>query len=153
VAAAVGARVPTQAAAGAWVHEARALAGEGGRVVAFDYASTTTDLAQRPWTDWVRTYRGHARGGPPLHGLGTQDITCEVALDQLPAAVSERTQSEWLGDHGIQELVAEGRRVWAARAGIGDLAAVRGRSRIHEADALLDPAGLGAFQVLEWSGS
>ena len=152
VAAAVGARVPTQAAAAAWVHEARALAGAGGRVVAFDYASTTATLALRPWTQWVRTYRGHARGGPPLHGLGTQDITCEVAIDQLPAPATERTQSDWLGDHGIHDLVAEGRRVWADRAGIGDLAAVRARSRIHEADALLDPAGLGAFHVLEWSG-
>jgi len=152
VTAALGARVPTQAAAGAWVNEARALAGEDGRVVAFDYASITADLARRPWTEWVRTYRGHARGGPPLHGLGTQDITCEVAVDQLPAPASERAQSEWLGVHGIHELVAEGRRVWADRAGIGDLAAVRARSRIHEAEALLDPAGLGAFHVLEWHG-
>jgi hypothetical protein len=28
---------------------------------------------------------------------------------------------------------------------------VRARSRITEAEALLDPAGLGAFRVLEWT--
>ena len=38
----------------------------------------------------------------------------------------------------------------AERAAIGDLAAVRARSRITEAEALCDPAGLGAFRVLEW---
>ena len=37
-------------------------------------------------------------------------------------------------------------------ATIGDLAAVRARSRLTEADALLDPAGLGAYRVLEWTG-
>jgi SAM-dependent MidA family methyltransferase len=148
--AAVGARVPTQAAAAAWVAEAHALAGPGGRVVAFDYASTTADLARRPWTDWVRTYRGHARGGPPLRGLGTQDITCEVAVDQLPGPAADRTQAEWLGDHGIDDLVTAGRRTWAERAAVGDLAAVRARSRVGEAEALLDPEGLGAFRVLEW---
>jgi hypothetical protein len=31
-----------------------------------------------------------------------------------------------------------------------DVAAVRMRSRVGEAEALLDSAGLGAFAVLEW---
>ena len=44
----------------------------------------------------------------------------------------------------------EGRRTWQERAHLGDLEAVRARSRITEAEALLDPTGLGAFQVLEW---
>ena len=29
---------------------------------------------------------------------------------------------------------------------------MRARSRVTEAEALLDPAGLGAFRVLEWDG-
>ena len=120
--------------------------------MALDYASTTADLARRPWTEWVRTYRGHARGGPPLEGLGTQDITCEVAVDQLPAPAATSSQADWLRAHGIDDLVAQGRAEWEERAAVGDLAAVRARSRVGEAAALLDEGGLGAFRVLEWRG-
>jgi SAM-dependent MidA family methyltransferase len=148
---AVGARVPVQHAGAAWLREALDLAGGGGRVVAIDYASTTADLAARPWTEWVRTYRRHERGDEPLEALGTQDITCEVAIDQLGIApTSDRSQADWLRAHGIDDLVEEGRRVWRERAAVGDLEAVRARSRIAEAEALLDPTGLGAFRVLEW---
>jgi SAM-dependent MidA family methyltransferase len=152
-AAAVGARVPVQHGAVAWLRSALALAGAGGRVVAIDYASTTAALAARPPGEWLRTYRQHERGGPPLAALGTQDVTGEVCVDQLAAVAppaADRSQAEWLRAHGIDELVEEGRRIWRERAAIGDLAAVRARSRIGEAEALLDPAGLGAFRVLEW---
>ena len=100
----------------------------------------------------MRTYRQHERGGSPLEALGTQDITCEVAVDQLGVApTADRSQAEWLRAHGIEELVEEGRRIWRERAAIGDLAAVKARSRVTEADALLDESGLGAFRVLEWT--
>lgn len=146
-----GARLPIQRGAAAWLREAADLAGPDGRVVAFDYATTTAELAARPWTEWVRTYRNHGRGGSPLEELGTQDITCEVAIDQLGVApASVRSQADWLRAHGLDQLVAEGRRVWSERASTGDLAAVRARSRVGEAEALTDPAGLGAFRVLEW---
>lgn len=147
----VGARVPQQDAARAWLQEALVLAGAGGRVLAFDYATTTAELAARPWSEWVRTYRQHERGVPPLEELGSQDITCEVTVDQLGVAPStNRSQAEWLRAHGIDDLVEEGRRIWQERAAIGDLAAVRARSRITDAEALLDEAGLGAFRALEW---
>ncbi|MFO7281239.1 MAG: SAM-dependent methyltransferase [Thermoanaerobacterales bacterium] len=151
--AAEGARAPVQAAARDWLRDALGVAGPGGRVVVFDYVSTTAEMAARPQQEWLRTYRGHRRGGPPLADLGTQDITCEVAVDQL-ALVREpdarTTQAEWLRAHGVDELVEEARRAWRERAHIGDLAAVAARSRVTEADALLDPAGLGGFAVLEW---
>jgi SAM-dependent MidA family methyltransferase len=148
----VGARIPDQTRAGAWVRDARQLAAPNGRVIAFDYASTTAEMATRPWTEWVRTYRSHARGGHPLARLGDQDITCEVAVDQLPALVRDVSQADWLRANGIDDLVEEGRDTWRDRASIGDLAAVRARSRVTEAEALLDPAGLGGFRVLEWDG-
>ena len=152
VATEVGSRIPVQRAAAAWLRDALDLAGAGGRVVAIDYASTTDDFAQRPWTEWVRTYRQHERGGPLLEALGTQDITCEIAVDQMGVAPStDRSQADWLRAHGIDELVEEGRRVWKDRAAIGDLAAVKARSRVSEAEALLDESGLGAFRVLEWA--
>jgi SAM-dependent MidA family methyltransferase len=148
-----GARVPLQAAAGEWLRSAVATAGPKGRVVALDYATTTADLASRPVDEWVRTYRDHARGAPYLSALGAQDVTCEVAVDQLAVVRPPRstmTQAEWLRSHGIDDLVAEGRKVWTERAHLGDLTAVAARSRIGESEALLDPAGLGAFLVLEW---
>ena len=154
--AASGARIPVQSAAAAWLADALALAGRDGRVVVLDYASTTDDLAARPWRAWLRTYRRHERGGDPLEDLGEQDITCEVCVDQLAAVAPPGgawTQADWLRRHGIDDLVEEGRRMWEERAAVGDLAAVRARSRVREADALLDPTGLGRFQVLEWTGA
>jgi len=47
-------------------------------------------------------------------------------------------------------LVAEGVRIWNERASLGDLAALRARSRVTEAEALLDPAGMGGFTVFIW---
>ena len=147
-----GARVPVQAAAAAWVAEAVALARDGGgRVVVLDYATTTAALVERPRAEWLRTYRRHDRGAGPLEDLGEQDITCEVCVDQLaPPPDEDVAQADWLRRHGIDELVEDGRRTWDERAAIGDLAAVRGRSRVTEAAALLDPAGLGGFRVLAW---
>jgi NADH dehydrogenase [ubiquinone] 1 alpha subcomplex assembly factor 7 len=148
----LGARVPVQRDAMAWLAAALDLV-EQGRVVIIDYASDTAAMSRRPWRDWIRTYRGHERGDHPLRAPGTQDITCEVALDQL-ARVREpdtiRTQAQFLQLHGLDELVAEGRRQWAERAHVGDLDAMRARSRVTEADALTDPTGLGSFVVAEW---
>jgi SAM-dependent MidA family methyltransferase len=141
-------RAPVQRAAAQWVREARATSD---RVVVFDYADTTESMAARPWTQWLRTYRSHERGSAPLEQLGTQDITCEVAVDQLPSPSADRTQAEWLRAHGIDELVGEGRATWAQRAHVGDLDAIKARSRVREAEALTDPGGLGAFRVLEWT--
>ena len=145
-----GARIPVQRAARTWVEEACRLV-ERGRVVAIDYADVTESLARRPWTEWVRTYRGHGRGTHPLADLGRQDITCEVAVDQLPPATADRSQADFLRAFGIDELAAEARAAWHERAHIGDLQALVARSRVHEAAALTDETGLGAFRVLEWA--
>ncbi len=142
-----GARVPVQTTACRWVREAR----ECGTVVTFDYADSTASLAHRDPAEWLRTYQGHRRGDHPLARLGEQDITCEVAVDQLPKPSRIETQAEWLRSHGIDELVDEGRRVWEERKHLGDLEAMRARSRVNEAAALTDPSGLGGFTVLEWS--
>lgn len=148
-----GARVPLQDKAGDWLQEALRVAGRSGRVVLFDYAAATADLAARPQETWLRTYRNHGRGAGYLHDLGEQDVTCDVALDQLAAVrvpSGELTQAAWLKEWGIDQLVAEAEEVWRQRAHLADLTALRARSRINEARALLDPQGLGAFRVLEW---
>ena len=149
-----GARVPIQAAAGEWLRGALATAGRRGRVVALDYATSSADMAARPMDEWLRTYRSHTRAGGYLEALGEQDVTCEVAVDQLATVrppTDDRVQHEWLRLWGIDALVEEGKRAWTERAHVGDLAAVAARSRVTEAEALLDPAGLGAFRALEWA--
>jgi SAM-dependent MidA family methyltransferase len=123
-----------------------------GRVLAVDYGARTADLARRPWTEWVRTYRAHGRGGHPLDDPGTQDVTCEVALDQLrPPPAVDRSQADFLRAHGIDALAAEAAAEWRRRAAVGGLAALAARSRATEAAALTDPAGLGAFRAMEWT--
>jgi SAM-dependent MidA family methyltransferase len=144
-----GARVPLQHDACAWVVRAHETLVRG-RIVLIDYADVTSSLATRAWTVWVRPSRGPARGGGPLDDPGTQDITCEVAVDQLRAPTADRAQAEWLRANGVDELAAAARAEWEARAHIGDLEAVKARSRAGEAVALTDPTGLGAFRVLEW---
>jgi SAM-dependent MidA family methyltransferase len=147
-----GARIPIQRQASAWVADALDRL-DRGRLVVIDYASDTPDLAARPWTDWMRTYCDQTRGGTLLADLGRQDLTVEVDEGQLlrvrrPDLV--RNQAEFLAAHGLAVLVDEGRQVWRERAHLGDLTALRARSRIGEAEALTDPGGLGAFRVFEW---
>ena len=81
---------------------------------------------------------GEQFGADPLNGLGIR----------LVVEGSEET-----GGGGLDDLVAEGRAAWHDRSdGRIDLASIAARSRVTEAEALTDPAGLGGFRVLEWSG-
>ena len=147
----VGTRVPVQTAARDWLAAALGSVTTG-RVAVFDYGADTVELAGRGM-GWLRTHRDHDGTADWLVDPGSCDVTCDVAIDQLQTdhpADSVRPQDEWLRVHGIDELVEEGRRIWEASAGVGDLAALTARSRIREAEALLDPAGMGAFHVLEW---
>ena len=142
-----GSRVPWQRAAIGWV---TAAADRFARIIAVDYCDTTPSMAVRPWPEWLRTYKLHSPGGHPLQEPGSQDITTEVAVDQLPPPTRDRSQAAFLRAHGLDDLVAEARHIWRERAAIGDLAAMKARSRISEGQALTDPGGLGAFRVLEW---
>ena len=102
---------------------------------------------------WMRTHRDHDDGSWWLADPGSCDITTDVALDQVQTLHQAEvcTQAEFLRIHGIDQLVGEGRALWHERAGVGDLDALRARSRHREAEALLDPAGMGAFNALVWS--
>lgn len=146
----LGARAPLQDAARAWVDAARATVRRG-RVVVLDYArATTAELAGSPWREWLRTYADHQRGGHYLVAPGRQDVTVDVVLDQLPAPDERSDQATFLRRWGIETLAAEGAAAWAEAAAAPDLRALTMRSRTREAEALLDPAGLGSFDVLEW---
>jgi SAM-dependent MidA family methyltransferase len=144
--AAPGARIPSQRAAAEWVRAALDLVRRGA-VIAVDYTATTAELATRPFGDWVRTYHAHTAGPGPLHRPGDCDITCDVAIDQL-APDRHSDQAEWLARNGIDALVGEARKAWDPSKVSID--ALRARSRVSEAEALTDRAGLGSFTVLEW---
>lgn len=146
-------RIPDLVAARSWLTRALATIRRG-RVVVIDYAVPSYPV--EPDRAWLRTYRNHERGGDPLDQPGSQDITIDVAIDQLAAVRTPdhvRSQGIWLRRHGIDELVEEGRRYWHEHAAAPDVAALRHRSRVPESEALLDPGGLGAFSVLEWQVS
>jgi SAM-dependent MidA family methyltransferase len=150
-----GARVPVPTALVGWLR-ACAVALRRGRLVIVDYIATGAELVERGEAGWLRTYRQHDRGVAPLSAPGAQDITVDVPREYLVHAAARAgfqleldvTQAEWLRGLGVDALVADARREWDARAHVGDLEAVRHRSRVGEGAALADPAGLGAHRVL-----
>jgi len=149
--AALGARVPIQDAASAWVNNALSLI-ERGRLVLFDYCSTTTsEVAALPWREWLRTYKEHERGGHYLLEPGSQDITAQVVLDQLPSGYQAMSQAQFLGQWGIGELVLEGKAYWENLSGAPDVAAIKMRSRAVEQGALTDSDGLGGLTCIRWN--
>ncbi len=145
----VGSELPVAREAAQWVREAVASLVVGGRVVCVDYGASTAELALRPERGWLRTYRGQTTAGDPLRSLGSTDITTDVPFDQLPVAVI-CTQSEFLRAHGIQALVEKAKAYWEEHGTSGDLAALKAKSWLSEANTLTELNGLGAFLVLEW---
>jgi NADH dehydrogenase [ubiquinone] 1 alpha subcomplex assembly factor 7 len=150
-----GVRVPVAEGMAAWLLAVARLLHRG-ELLLDDYIVPTSELVTRGQDGWLRTYREHERGTSPLDAPGTQDITCDVPHEQLLLAArragfsitADLTQAAWLAALGIDELVAEGASVWRARAHLGDLEAVAGRSRASEAAALTDAGGLGAHRVM-----
>jgi NADH dehydrogenase [ubiquinone] 1 alpha subcomplex assembly factor 7 len=155
---AAGARLPIPRGIDQWF-DACGRVLRHGVIVAIDYVDGAQGLLERGAPSWLRTYRSHARGGGPLDAPGEQDLTADVVREQVARAarasgfrlVDDCSQADWLRDLDIERLVEEGRRTWEARAHIGDIEAVAGRSRATEAAALCDPAGLGAHRVLTFS--
>jgi SAM-dependent MidA family methyltransferase len=148
----LGSRAPIQEAAARWMLSVSQKLSRG-KVLVFDYCSdSTSEIAVSPWREWLRTYKDHDRGVHYLIEPGTQDITTQVMIDQLMMAVqalSVTQQSEWLHKWGIDELTSEGSRYWEEHKSAPDIAAMKMRSRLNEAEALIDHDGLGAFSVLE----
>jgi SAM-dependent MidA family methyltransferase len=148
--AALGSRVPIQDDASTWVNNALSLI-ERGSLLLFDYCSdTTAEVAAMPWREWLRTYKDHERGGHYLLAPGSQDVTAQVVLDQLPGGYEAMSQAQFLSQWGIDDLVREGVAYWENMTGAPDIAALKMRSRKLEAQSLLDRNGLGGFRALRW---
>ena len=146
-----GARAPLQRQAALLVAEVLARLRSGSSHV-FDYARpTTAAVCDLDWREWLRTYRGHQRAGHYLEAPGSMDITCDVMIDQVPTPGAVRTQADFLSRWGIDELVESGRQAWHDAASMPTLEAIKMRSRVGEAEALLDATGLGGFAALEWA--
>lgn len=142
-----GWRLPLIERARDWVDSTLAAIGSGA-LLAIDYgAPATLELVDHPW---LRTYAQHRRAADPYANPMGTDITIDVPFDQLQPADSLMRQAELLTQLGIDELVEDGRRRWAAARGRFELAAVEGRSRSTEAQALTDLDGLGAFWCALW---
>jgi SAM-dependent MidA family methyltransferase len=149
-----GARLPVPTATADWLASGGHVLRRGFLVV-IDFADKAASLAARGQDQWLRTYRGHQRGGLPLADSGAQDITYDVPIEHLVTharrtgfrLLEQRTQAQWLGALGIDDLASNARGVWRDRVAIGDLDAVAARSRVSEAAALTDPSGLGAHNV------
>ena len=146
----LGSRAPIQDAASSWVSDSLAKIGNG-RLLLFDYCSTSTaEIALTPWREWLRTYRDQGRGAHYLTEPGTQDITAQVMIDQLPTGFSSSTQTEFLVQWGVNDLVREGSDYWESMKTAPDVAAMKMRSRATEAKSLVDQSGLGMFSVVSW---
>ena len=149
----LGSRAPIQDVAASWVRDSLAKISNG-RLLLFDYCSASTaEIALSPWREWLRTYRDQGRGTHYLSDPGSQDITAQVMLDQLPSGFSAATQADFLIQWGIDELVREGTEYWESMKSAPDVAAMKMRSRSAEANALTDSSGLGGFDTNVWKKS
>ena len=147
----LGSRAPIQDAAASWVRDSLSKI-DHGRLLLFDYCSTSTaDISLTPWREWLRTYRDQDRGTHYLSDPGSQDITTQVMLDQLPAGFTASTQADFLKQWGINELVSEGTEYWESMKNAPDVAAMRMRSRSYEAAALTEKVNIGSFNSLLYS--
>jgi SAM-dependent MidA family methyltransferase len=146
----LGSRAPIQDAAASWVRDCLSKINNG-RLLLFDYCSvSTSEISLTPWREWLRTYRDQGRGTHYLTEPGSQDITAQVILDQLPSGFSAATQADFLQKWGINDLVREGSDYWESMKNAPDVAAMKMRSRTSEAKSLTDSSGLGGFNSKSW---
>jgi len=146
----LGSRAPIQDAAASWIRDCLSKIDDG-RLLLFDYCSASTaEISLTPWREWLRTYRDQGRGTHYLSDPGSQDITAQVMFDQLPSGFTTATQADFLKRWGIDELVHDGNVYWESMKQAPDVAAMKMRSRLNEANSLTDSSGLGAFSAFWW---
>jgi len=147
----LGSRAPIQDAAASWVRDCLSKI-ESGKLLLFDYCSaSTSEIALTPWREWLRTYRDQGRGTHYLSDTGSQDITAQVMLDQLPSEFTTSKQADFLKQWGIDDLVRAGTDYWESMKHAPDVAAMKMRSRSTESRAITEGIGLGGLTCLEWN--
>jgi len=121
-----------------------------------DYGGTSEELASRNRSEVVRTYRKHQSGLGWLQSPGQTDVTVDVNVDGVVAAIERAggeatvvSQREFCLAHGLEELIADASGLEQVAAKAGDvLAQLTNRSERLDMEALIDPSGLGAFKVI-----
>src|SRR5207302_9304479 len=76
------ARVPILTGAREWIHACGPMLSRGA-VILIDYGASAAELVERGQDGWLRTYRGHRRGGPALTAPGEQDITIDLPVEHI----------------------------------------------------------------------
>lgn len=149
-----GGTAEAQLAARDWISEwAGHLA--AGSLAVIDYGSAGESAGGRG-AGTLRTHRRHRPGPHPLDSPGEADITVDVNFTALADAARAQglecetlTQRAFLTRCGLPDRLAVWREEELELARAGEhTERLRARSRLTGAAALLDPAGLGGFQVL-----
>ena len=152
----VGTRLPVPTRITDWLHSCAAALRHGVLVVV-DYVASARGAGRRaaPTAGCAPTGgTGGAAHRSSRPAIRTSRSTCPRSTSctprAAPASSSPPTSPRPSGSRrsASKRSSTVARATWEARAHVGDLEAVRQRSRVTEAAALVDPAGLGAHRVL-----
>jgi len=121
-----------------------------------DYGASATDLALRDPESVVRTYKTHRTGHDWLGHPSETDITVDVnitaielAARSLGASVTIASQRDFLIEQDIGEFIDDAADMERRHAASGQvMEQLVSRSERVNLEALLDPEGLGGFQVI-----
>ena len=121
-----------------------------------DYGATSEELLAREPESIVRTYRRHQDGLDWLARPGETDITVDVNVTGVLEAIARAgskgrvmTQRDFALEHGLGAIIADARDGELLAASKGAIMhQLENRSERINMEALIDPNGLGAFQVI-----
>lgn len=101
---------------------------------------------------WNRPLNHHNEGRSEhyLSNSGSQDITAQVILDQLPTELATLTQADFLKQWGIDQLVREGIGHLGNMENAQDVAAMKMRNRFTEVSTFTDNRASGGFLIIEF---
>jgi SAM-dependent MidA family methyltransferase len=121
-----------------------------------DYGATSEELIKRDPASIIRTYRKHQGGFDWLQHPGEVDITVDVNINGLLKAIARQgrrarsmKQRDFVLENGLGEIIADardGEQLAASKGAI--MHQLENRSERLDMDALIDPTGLGAFEVI-----
>jgi SAM-dependent MidA family methyltransferase len=149
-----GTTVTAQLAIAAWI---RQVYDRFGRVALclIDYGGTSLELESRELDGIIRTYRRHQTGINWLEHPGGSDLTVDVNIDgvraaarQIGARVRPLSQRDFLLELGIEKSMDDAAELEHLHASEGRIVEqLQAKSSRINLNALIDPQGLGAFQV------
>ncbi len=121
-----------------------------------DYGGSAERLAAGHLSSIVRTYRRHQNGIDWLQHPGETDITVDVNTTAVVDAIARAgrkvrlvSQRDFLLRHGLDELIEDATYQERHSASTGEIMAqLESRSERLDFEALVDPTGLGKFQVI-----